>query len=318
MRSVGTAIASSLAKLDPEKARLLRNARNNERYAAAARRVFSDNPDAGEYVLAHTNGLYLEKSAPPPATSPNGASRLVIHVYLDDATARAELNARREMLLFSLRQDGMHLDEMVIRNATWGMRERHLFPEALAHMESFLAGCGEEGPRGGSPSAPAGASGASRCNDDAGNRESRPIQRDASRLLETFKRACCLAFDDLDAMEAVLDAVEGASLEEPASARRAKRGKARYWCHLYLRDFDATEALFDERARQTVISRAKALGLDVAAIQLHRSPQLLAGRRAFPRIGHPVPLSDADLQQMHIQPAGGRPSENAGASPRRA
>ena len=280
MQSVSTGIAKYLETLDPTASKALRAARNNRRFAAAVERVWDDNPLAGDFVLAHVNSLYFAKDEAPRKGPDKDVDRYVMGVYVDDATARAELNARRETLALALMQDGFRFDEIRIIAAKLGMRERRAFPEKLERVARVLAG---EDPDGND-----GAQGAQDAAAERSVRGVRMLEVDEARLLQTFKRAACQAIGDIDQAAALLARVEGASLVERYGAERKRQRRACYAIRLYAA---APDALRDVVATfvPSIIAHAKELGLNLVGIDVLPSPPELAGHRAFPAAGTPVP-----------------------------
>lgn len=299
MQSIGSGIANYLQALDPSAAKAARAARNNARFEEVVRRVWDDNPFAAEYVLAHVNSLYFAKEDPQKDQAPQGASsggKSVLGLYVDDAAARAEVNARRETLMLALMQDGFRIDEVRILPSRLGMRERRAFPASCKRVERMLAGTAEPEPataddasaRAGSPSGAA----PSACAAAQGgaHRMGNPLKEaDESKLLETFKRAVCLAVGDIDQASALLSHVEGAHLEQRYADRRKRQASACYACKLYAPDPGRVAGIVESFA-PSIIAHAKELGLCLVGIDVIRSAPEMAGCRAFPVQGRPKPL----------------------------
>ena len=136
MQSVGTGASNVLAEFGPELAAVLRTAQNNEKYAQSVRKAWADNPEAAEYLLAHTNIMFFEKDQAPRKGPGSDKDRYNLCVYVDDSLANSELNARRELLVLMLAQEGIHFQSLVIRFATKDAKERHLFPELVEKLHS--------------------------------------------------------------------------------------------------------------------------------------------------------------------------------------
>ena len=283
MQSVSTGIAKYLEALDPTASKALRATRNNRRFAAAVERVWSDSPLAGDFVLAHVNSLYFAKDDAPRKGGGKDLDRYVLGVYVNDATARAELNARRETLALALMQDGFRFDEIRIIASKLGMRERRAFPEKRERIERVLAG-EDPGQGGASP----GAAGGGTRSEQASARGNRLLEDDEARLLETFKRAACQAIGDIDQAAALLARVEGAALAERYGAERKRQRRACYAVRLYAAEPDALRDVVATFS-PSIIAHAKELGLGIAGIDVLQSPPELAGHRAFPAAGTPRP-----------------------------
>lgn len=288
MQSIGTGISNLLATFDSDAAKMLRVAQNNMRFKEAVQSTWSDNPDVADFLLAHTNSLYFKKDEALRKGPDKDEDRFVIGVYLDDSTARAELNARREWLRLALAQGGNRIDDLLIHPATGNMKERHLYPDSVARIAAYF---GETPPQ---------EQALARSSADEVDR----LGLDQSNLLEIVKRAFCLAFGDLDSAWAVLDKVEGAALRETAFSTRATRGFRRYDCFLYVDEAHReTMQLWIDRYGETVITRAKPLGLFLREILVRPSFESIRGRHAFPRTGHPEPLKGLDLRELRSESA---------------
>lgn len=282
MQSVSTGIAKYLAALDPNASKALRAARNNRKFAAAVERVWEDNPLAGDFVLAHVNSLYFAKDDAPRKGQNKDVDRYIMGVYVDDATARAELNARRETLALALMQDGFRFDEIRIIASKLGMRDRRAFPDKLERIKQVLAGDPSHPDAAETLDQKAGASVSSR------SRGNRLLERDESKLLETFKRAVCLAFGDLDQAAAFLSRIEGAALIERYGVERRRQHQTWYACRLYASAPVHLDEILQAFA-PSIISHAKELGLNLVGIDVLQSPPELVGNRAFPAAGTPRP-----------------------------
>lgn len=286
MQSVSTGIAKYLEALDPTASKALRAARNNRRFAAAVERVWDDSPLAGDFVLAHVNSLYFAKDETPRKGPGKDVDRYVMGVYVDDATARAELNARRETLALALMQDGFRFDEIRIIASKLGMRERRAFPDKLERVKRALSG--EDPDRDGEADGIGSADGAPGKDAPTRARAGRMAQRDEAKLLETFKRAACQAIGDVDQTAALLARVEGAALEERYGSQGKRQGRAQYACRLYVASPEPLREVLGAFG-PSIIAHAKELGLNLVGIDVRQSPAELSGSVAFPACGAPVP-----------------------------
>ena len=287
MQSIGTGISNLLQDLDPDTAKLFRIAQNNTRFKSAVRRTWSDNPDAAEYLLAHTNSIYFDQDNAPRIGPGKDEKLFMMGVYLDDSMARAELNARREKLQLAAAQEGLHVDSIRILPAQMGMKDRHLFPESVAYVDSLFGF-------------------APRCTtaERSDGNDRKLLAQDQSNLLEILKRAFCRSFDDYEKAWTVLEKIEGASLDEVYSSKREKRGYTAYWCNLHVAECNlaAMEAVV-ETYGSTIMSSAKALRLYIRDINVRPSPDALCGEHAFPRIGAPIPLVSYNLHEPPTESA---------------
>ena len=279
MESIATGVSNLLASLDVDAARELRIALNNQRFEDAVMGAWADNPDAALYVLAHTNSLYVEKDTAPRKGRDKDRDHIVLGVYLDDSLARSEINARRELLRLTLAQQGMHVDEVRDLIATFDMKDRHLYPDALERLASLFGTPEPGGSLRGRPNA----------------RPSDGASADQSELLETLKRAFCLSFQNLEHAWAVLEKIEGAALAEVSFSKNASHSTQRYRCHLYVAegDIEGMSAIIG-RSGETIISRARPRASKprdaqrpqgLSALRPPRSPQRPRLARAPLRIG---------------------------------
>lgn len=265
MESLSTLSKQFLGSLGPEAAKMMRIQQIKERYRVAVKRTWRDNPAAADLVLAHTNGMYVTKDDRLRTGPDKHKDRIIFGVYLDDPVVRTEFDARQQLLVFALHQEGMGFDELRILPAKWDMRQRHAFPEYW----------GEQ------PAAPVAASTTSR---------SRPAE-DVHRL-DTLKKAVCLAFEDDDDAWAVLERIEGAGFDVvrvPAEEGQTEHSQA-YWCHVYVEDPAAMKAVLIAHG-EAIKSKAYRLGLRLRAFVVHQATPSMTGQCAFRRTGHSVPLT---------------------------
>lgn len=294
MQSVGTGLSNLLGAMSPEQAKAARIARNNARFKAAVLRTWADSPDVAHFLLAHTSSLYFKKDESLRTGPASGAGRFEMGVYFDDPMARAEFNARREVLRIGLAQEGIRTDGIVIHASRNDMRGRHLFPDSVARTAQALGGT----PPPPQPHAPA--------RDGAADAQhGRALAKaDQSDLLEAFKRACCLSFGKIEMAEALLDKVRGAAMVEAPRSRTAKQSRMPYTCHLYVGpDDEAAMRAVVEANKETIVSSAKRLKLLLRDIAVHTNPLVGEDERAFPRAGKPMPLKNLDLQELKAEQA---------------
>ncbi|WP_080803348.1 hypothetical protein [Arabiibacter massiliensis] len=287
MQSIDTGIANYLSTLGVDEAKKLRIAQNNQKFKEAVQNAWPDNPSAAVFLLAHTNSLYVKKDEAPRTGPGKDEDRYVMGVYLDDATARSELSARRELLKFLLSKRGIHVDDIVIHPALRGVKENHLFPELIEQANDLL-----------------GVDAAARrdVRVTPAMRDEEAWREDQADLLEILKRAFCLTFPELDQAEAVLEKIEGAALVEAEFHEEARRGGRRHWCRLYVaaEDVPGMEAIVASFG-ETLRCKAKPLGLRIAQIIVSESPESMRGRRAFPPVGRPEPFADTGLQELRAE-----------------
>lgn len=138
MQSLSTALGRLISSLGPAQAKALRIAQNNNLFEQGVLMTWKDNPTAANFVLAHTNCLYFTEDSSPKKGAGKHDCPFILNVYMDDATAKAELNARRELLTMILNQNGLRFSELKILTATRDMKQRRLFPKAQEAISSSL------------------------------------------------------------------------------------------------------------------------------------------------------------------------------------
>lgn len=273
MQSLSTGLNALIGDMGPVAAAALKRARNKERYRAAVQRTWRARPEVAQFVLKHTNGIYIAKDERPRKGPDKHRDRWVFGMYLDDAAARTEVDAWQSVLLEALRLEGMSIDELRFLPAKWDMRKRHLFPELWG-----------EQPYASAPTAAAG--------------DERMAERDESRALDKVKTAVCLVFENVEQAWAFLEQVRGARLEEvllrePDEHGRRRDGKTlnrkSYWLVLYVDDAAGMERIV-EAYGDAIRSQARRLGLRIRKIAVRPAPPQLADLHAFQRQGPSMPL----------------------------
>ncbi len=282
MRSLSTSLNNYIASIDPEKVRLLKAAQHNARFEAALKRTWRDSPDSADYLLAHINSLYFAADKSPRKGQLDDTPYIVLGLYMDESTAKAEINARRERLCLELKKDGYNFDELRIHTSTFGMKERHAFPQALEKTREVLGG---KKTRKAERSAKINTE--IKCSDSQLGHLL--LIEDESRLLEIFKKALCQACGDIDAAVSILNAIEGAALSESKFNAKKRKAKASFFLTLYTSEEEKMLSVI-AALKEGIIARAKTLGLNLIDISLKSSPETLKGQCAFPLQGKPRPL----------------------------
>lgn len=239
----------------------------NDRYRAAVERTWADSPEAARLVLAHTNGMYVQKDERPRIGPDKHRARIIFGVYLDDAVVRTEFDARQQMLTFALHQEGMSFDELRIMHARGDMRHRHPFAEYAEEARS---------------------DGAVLARSELASAEARKADQE-TRWLDALKRAFCLVFPDTEDAWAVLSQVRGAALDAVRGSQEARASSAPVWCHLYVEDVPAMQTVLALHG-DAVKSQARRVGLRVQEFFVHQATPAMRGQCAFRRTGHSVPL----------------------------
>lgn len=126
MENLISCIENLLASLDADQAKLAHAARNNAIYMDAVRKVWKD-PEASEFILAHTNAFYIRKDETPKKGIYKDRDYMVCEICIDDPTVRSDIDAHRELLQLALRNAGMTFEEVRLIAAKRGMRKRHPF-----------------------------------------------------------------------------------------------------------------------------------------------------------------------------------------------
>lgn len=298
MQRLKQGLDHQIAHFSPDAKKALKIAQNNATYEKAVRQTWFDNPDAAEYLLAHTNSLYFAKDETPRKGIDKAVDRFVMGVYLDDPMARSELNARREVLMLALMRNGMKFDELRIIPSTLGMRERHLFPQSIEKVAGMF-GNGRKTPESGwtphnldasqiaqltsqieDPAVASAVeaamhayatpthSNSSSAGGRAGSVWSKEPEGEEALVL---KRAFCLAMEDIDLAQTLYEQIEHASFElcrsKDSTTPPAYR---RYWCTLYVANPDLYEKLFGPY-REAVMARARELDLSINSIAIRQA-----------------------------------------------
>ncbi len=293
MQHLGAGIEHQIAHFDPQSEKAFKVARNNAAFEAAVRQAWADNPDAAEYLLAHTNSLFFAKDEALRKGAGKDVDRYVMGVYLDDPMARSELNARREVLTLFLMRAGLRFDELRIIPATMGMRERRLYPHAVERLERIFGARPAEKPAW-QPSAISqhdidavcgqvedaqlaqairDAMGAYASCDEGGGEASAassiaPISD--SEEVATVRRAFCLAVGDLDYAQTLLSQASRITLDlcvNPSSHTPSRFRKYRCTFHV------PNPELFSRLVRpyeESIIARARELDLHLSGISVRQ------------------------------------------------
>lgn len=285
MQTLGSGIAHFLAAQDADAAKMLHIMQNNQKVKQAIKKVWLNDEDTGNYILAHINRLYITNDAAFRKGMTEGQSYPILVFHLDDSKAKAELNARREWLLATLEQLGMPtLKELHIRHATLSMKHRYTFPETVALNQQSLGG----GTNTQTPKTP------------TKNLDYNGI--DQAFLLETIKRACCLSLDNSAEVWNFLRKIEGSAVVESApNPHGARLQRSYYWEIFTSKSAQASQAAFLAQHGQTIRSRAQVLGLVIQKIRIHESPLALRGQHCFTLQGYPQALKDLDLQKIRSE-----------------
>lgn len=298
MQSLKAGISHQLAHFGPQSAKAFKIAQNNDAYEQAVRKTWSDNPDASEYLLAHTNSLFFAKDETPRKGEGKEIDRYVMGVYIDDPMVRSELNARRELLMFHLMHAGMRFDELRIIPSTMGMRERHLFPQAVERVNEIFGSKPLEQPEWTShkldeqaiedivssvedPNVAAALENAIKAyGDDSSTRgrgnalaDLRKLQEEAADIEQeaTLRRAICLALEDLDFAETIIEQIRHCTLSLRVNKGSTTPPERRsYWCTLYVDHPELFSKLVNPYV-DAVIARARELDLAIITITVRQA-----------------------------------------------
>ncbi len=126
MKSLSNCISQLLNSLDADSAKLARIAANNNRYRDAVRGIWKD-ADASSMILMHTNAFYVRRDEAPHKGATEANPYIICEVCVDDPLIRSELDTHKELLQFALRSNGLSFDELKIKPARRGMKDRHPF-----------------------------------------------------------------------------------------------------------------------------------------------------------------------------------------------
>ncbi|MCD8316440.1 MAG: hypothetical protein LUB61_03420 [Eggerthellaceae bacterium] len=99
--------------------------RNNHLFRESVLEVWKDNPDGAQFLLEHINALYFMKDKAPKKA--NSQDEFYCEIAVDDSMAKAEINARRELLVLSMQERGFDFSSLRIVSARGNMKQRHPF-----------------------------------------------------------------------------------------------------------------------------------------------------------------------------------------------
>lgn len=270
MQSMSSSTERFLENLSAENPKALRIAKNNTALRKAIERTWGTQPDAARWLLSQINALYLEYDERPRKRNAPAQKPVIMKLYVRDATARAELNAKRETLQIILEHYGLKVSEIRLLQARGDAKNHRLFSDEILKE-----------------SADAQSHDTSKA--EAATRHNQYVEQ--MELLESLKRAVCLSFDDPDEAYALLNMVEGARLDALKN-RSGRRRNRNLWYRAYF--YTAPEQVSELKElvsafEDTVKSKARRVELNLIGITVEASPASLSGKLAFPRTGQPVP-----------------------------
>lgn len=128
MKKLSTSIESYIKALCPDAERLISSMKRNAMYMQAVRTVWTDDA-ASTLILEHTNAFYIREDDRPKKGSFKDRPYILCEICMDDPAIRSEVDTRRELLSLALRSAGLTFDELIIKPARRGMKDRHPFRE---------------------------------------------------------------------------------------------------------------------------------------------------------------------------------------------
>lgn len=270
MQSMSTSTANFLSNVGKQNAKAVHNAQNNTALRAAIERTWGNKPEAVKWLLQQINAMYIELDERPRKASAQKKPPAIMKLYVRDAMARAELNAKRETLQLTLARYGIHVDEIQLLQARGDAKKHQVFSDESLKT-SLSANKNQHVSKNQSP-------------------QTLNTHVDQTRLLETLRRAFCLSFDDPDQAYDALSMIEGARMQQLKSTSNRREKYLWYRAYFYTSPSKLTALKeFVSAYQDTIKSKARMVGLNITGIGVELSPEDLAGKQAFPRAGQPVP-----------------------------
>lgn len=128
MKKLSTSIESYIKAVCPDADKLISSTKRNAIYIKAVNKIWS-NGEAARLILDHTNAFYVRQDDRPKKGIYKDKPYIICEICIDDPAIRSELDVRRELLALALKEFGLTFEELQIRPARRGMRDRHPFRE---------------------------------------------------------------------------------------------------------------------------------------------------------------------------------------------
>ncbi len=128
MKKLSSSIESYIRALCPDADKLIASTRRNAIYVEGIRTVWKDEL-AAKMILEHTNAFYIREDDRPKKGMFKDRPYILCEICIDDPAIRSEVDTRRELLTLALKKSGLSFDELIIKPARRGMRDRHPFKD---------------------------------------------------------------------------------------------------------------------------------------------------------------------------------------------
>lgn len=128
MKKLSSSIESYIRALCPDADKLIASTKRNAIYVEGIRTVWKDEL-AAKMILEHTNAFYIREDDRPKKGMFKDRPYILCEICLDDPAIRSEVDTRRELLTLALKKSGLSFDELIIKPARRGMRDRHPFKD---------------------------------------------------------------------------------------------------------------------------------------------------------------------------------------------
>lgn len=128
MKKLSSSIESYIRALCPDADKLIASTKRNANYVEGIRTVWKDEL-AAKMILEHTNAFYIREDDRPKKGMFKDRPYILCEICIDDPAIRSEVDTRRELLTLALKKTGLSFDELIIKPARRGMRDRHPFKD---------------------------------------------------------------------------------------------------------------------------------------------------------------------------------------------
>ncbi len=128
MKKLSSSIESYIRALCPDADKLIASTKRNAIYVEGIRTVWKDEL-AAKMILEHTNAFYIREDDRPKKGMFKDRPYILCEICIDDPAIRSEVDTRRELLTLALKKTGLSFDELIIKPARRGMRDRHPFKD---------------------------------------------------------------------------------------------------------------------------------------------------------------------------------------------
>lgn len=128
MKKLSSSIESYIRALCPDADKLIASTKRNAIYVEGIRTVWKDEL-AAKMILEHTNAFYIREDDRPKKGMYKDRPYILCEICIDDPAIRSEVDTRRELLTLALKKSGLSFDELIIKPARRGMRDRHPFKD---------------------------------------------------------------------------------------------------------------------------------------------------------------------------------------------